>query len=70
MTKEELLNRLNDIEWDDFEVKDASGGLPKSIWETVCAFSNTAGGWIIIGVKETKVKSVSSYEIVGIGYST
>ena len=26
MTKEELLDRLNDIEWNDFEVKEASGG--------------------------------------------
>ena len=66
MTKEELLGRLNDIEWDDFEVKEASGGIPKSMWETVGAFSNTTGGWIILGVKETKVKSVSTYEITGI----
>ena len=66
MTKEELLDRLKDIEWDDFEVKEASGGVPKSIWETVSAFSNTAGGWIILGVKESKVKSVSTYEITGI----
>lgn len=52
MTKEELLDRLNDIEWNDFEVKEASGGLPSSMWETVSAFSNTAGGWIVVGAKE------------------
>lgn len=40
MTKEELLDRLNDIEWNDFEVKEASGGLSGSMWETVSAFSN------------------------------
>ncbi|MDE5713461.1 MAG: putative DNA binding domain-containing protein [Muribaculaceae bacterium] len=66
MTKEELLYRLKDIEWDDLEVKEASGGIPKSMWETVSAFSNTAGGWIILGVSETKVKSVSTYKITGI----
>jgi hypothetical protein len=31
MTKEELLARLNDIEWNDFEVKEASCGLPRKI---------------------------------------
>lgn len=66
MTQEELLQRLNDIEWNDFEVKQAVGGVPKSMWETVCAFSNTSGGWIVLGVKETKVNNVASYEIVGL----
>lgn len=61
MTKEELLNRLKDIEWDDFEVKEASGGLPKSMWETVSAFSNTAGDWIILGVKEKRDEIGSTY---------
>ncbi len=66
MTKEELLARLNDIEWNDFEVKEASGGLPKSMWETVSAFSNTEGGWIILGVKEKKTTEGSVYVVNGV----
>lgn len=66
MTKEELLARLNDIEWNDFEVKEASGGLPKSMWETVSAFSNTEGGWIILGVKEKKNADGSVYGVKGV----
>ncbi len=66
MTKEELLKRLSDIEWDDFEAKEASGGIPKSMWETVSAFSNTAGGWIILGVKEKKGENGNSYRVTGV----
>ena len=65
MTKEELLARLNDIEWNDFEVKEASGGLPKSMWETVSAFSNTEGG-IILGIKEKKTADGSVYVVNGV----
>lgn len=66
MTKEELLARLNDIEWNDFEVKEASGGLPKSMWETVSAFSNTEGGWIVLGVKEKKTGEDSVFIVNGV----
>lgn len=37
MTKEELVARLRDIEWEDFEVKTAKSDLPKNIWESVSA---------------------------------
>ncbi len=62
MTKEELVARLRDIEWDDFEVKAAKSDLPKNIWETVSAFSNCSGGWIVLGVKQ----SGRLFEIVGV----
>lgn len=61
MNKQELIERLEDIEWEDFEVKEAKSELPKSSWETVSAFANTAGGWIIFGVKQNK-----EFEIQGV----
>ena len=66
MTKEELLNRLNGAEWTDFEAKEAKSEVPKSAWETVCAFSNSYGGWIAFGIKEKKSGGKSSYEIQGV----
>ena len=52
MTKEELEKRINEIEWDDFEMKTGQNKLPNDVWETVSAFSNTSGGWIVLGVHQ------------------
>ncbi len=63
MNKNTLLQRLSDIEWDDFEVKKSSDELPKNIWETVGAFSNTSGGWIVLGVSQNG----KTFEVTGVG---
>lgn len=52
MTRDELLEKLNSVEWDDIEFKEASWAVPKSALETVSAFANTRGGHIVFGVTE------------------
>lgn len=69
MTKEELLSRLNGVEWNDFEVKEAKSEVPKTAWETVSAFSNSYGGWIVFGVKERRTAGKSTYEIQGVEHT-
>lgn len=63
MTQEELIHKLSALEWEDFEVKEAKGELPKLVWETVSAFSNTNGGWLVLGIKQAG----TMFEVCGVG---
>ena len=52
MNRDELINRLKRYEWSDVEFKEARNRAPKSAYETVSAFANTAGGWLVFGVRD------------------
>lgn len=62
LTREELIVKLQDIEWDDFEAKASRTQLPADVWPTVSSFSNTSGGWILCGVAQHGKK----FEIEGV----
>ena len=52
MNREELLARINSVEWDDIEFKKAHNAVPKGVLEAVSAFANASGGHIVFGVSE------------------
>lgn len=52
MNKTELINKLNEFEWEDFEVKEAHSEISKNTWETVSAIANTCGGWLVFRIKK------------------
>jgi ATP-dependent DNA helicase RecG len=62
MNRTELIERLKGYEWSDVEFKEALDACPKSSYETVSAFANTSGGWLIFGVREDN----GAFEIVGV----
>ena len=62
MEKAELIERLRGYEWNDVEFKRAQRGVPDSAYETVSAFSNTEGGWLVFGIRD----GAGGYEFVGV----
>lgn len=52
MTRDELLAKLQSVEWSDIEFKEATWAVPKDALSTVSAFANTDGGHLVFGVKQ------------------
>ncbi len=48
----ELKKLLKAREWNDVEFKEARNAVPKSSFETVSAFANTHGGWLVFGISQ------------------
>jgi len=62
VNQDDLIKLLSAHEWTDVEFKEARQAVPKNAYETVSAFSNTAGGHLIFGVK----KDGTRFEVVGV----
>lgn len=48
-----LTTLLQQGEWSTTEFKAARDALPKSSFETISAFANTRGGWLLLGVSQS-----------------
>lgn len=62
MTKDDIIERLKKYEWDDVEFKLCQNGVSLDAYKTVSAFSNSAGGHLVFGIRDEHGK----FEIVGV----
>lgn len=52
MNQDELLARLNGIEWNDFECKKAQRAVPEDAYKTVSALPiRQAAGWCLVSAR-------------------
>ena len=55
MTTDYISKLLSESEGLTVEYKECTHVLSKSVWETVCAFSNRYGGYLILGVSDNGI---------------
>ncbi|MFM7163352.1 MAG: helix-turn-helix domain-containing protein, partial [Planctomycetaceae bacterium] len=61
------IGRFEEVETDEFEIKSvpATGGQWTKIYESINAFLNTRGGFVILGIKESGQGAQRRYELTG-----
>lgn len=64
MNMQELKQLIYKGEKVDIECKEAESNVPRSAYESYSAFANTKGGFIILGVKEDKKKTLSQERFI------
>lgn len=62
MDNKKIFKLLSAHEWKDIEFKEAQRQTPKNSYESVSAFANTEGGYLVFGVK----KRDNDFEVVGV----
>lgn len=58
-------NMYKEVETHRFELKDLSGGWGKDWYKSVCAFLNTNGGIVVIGINDNDRVKPHSYKLTG-----
>ena len=53
MEREELIRRISGYEWNDIEFKEAQRDVLRNAYETVSAFANTEGGYLVFGARQS-----------------
>ena len=62
MEVDELKKLLARPEWLDVEIKKSARDFPQSAASTICAFANSGGGYLILGVDETQLPSITGID--------
>lgn len=62
MEVDELQQLLSRPEWTEIEIKKSARAFPQSGASTICAFANSGGGYLILGVDEACLPDISGID--------